>query len=65
MVQKNVAIIDVGIAYCKDGVVGDVKHSDLITKKANYITPVPNGIGLLTVSNLMQNVVKAYIQSTN
>ena len=59
MVNKNTVIIDVGINRMEDGsLVGDVDF-DEIEPKASYITPVPGGVGPMTIAMLMYNVVKA------
>ncbi|MCK9163852.1 MAG: bifunctional 5,10-methylene-tetrahydrofolate dehydrogenase/5,10-methylene-tetrahydrofolate cyclohydrolase, partial [Bacteroidales bacterium] len=38
---------------------GDVKYAE-VAPKSSYITPVPGGVGLLTVVSLLQNTLKAY-----
>lgn len=59
MVKENAIIIDVGINRMEDGtLVGDVDFEN-IEKKAQYITPVPGGVGPMTIAMLMYNVVKA------
>ena len=58
MVKEGAVVIDVGINRCEDGkLVGDVDF-DNIEDKASYITPVPGGVGPMTVAMLMYNVVK-------
>lgn len=58
MVKENSVIIDVGINRMLDGkVVGDVDFED-VSKKVSYITPVPGGVGPMTIAMLMKNVVK-------
>lgn len=66
MVKDGVAIIDVGINRVEDAskkrgyrLVGDVEF-DAVAPKASQITPVPGGVGPMTVAMLMQNTVKAY-----
>ena len=63
--KEGVVIIDVGINYIPDKtkksghkLVGDVDYGSA-TEKASYITPVPGGVGPMTVSMLLQNVVDA------
>ncbi len=56
MVKDGVIAIDVGITRTDDGLKGDFVF-DEVTKKANFITPVPGGIGPLTVVFLMANVL--------
>lgn len=59
MVKKGAVIIDVGINRLKDGkLCGDVDF-EKVCKKAEYITPVPGGVGVMTVTMLMQNTLKA------
>ena len=59
MVKDGAVIIDVGINRNDDGkLVGDVDF-DNVEKKASYITPVPGGVGPMTIAMLMTNVVKA------
>lgn len=59
MVKQNVVVIDVGINRLEDGkIVGDVDF-DSVKEKASYITPVPGGVGPMTISMLMNNVIKA------
>ena len=59
MVKDGVVIIDVGINRQDDGkLVGDVDFEN-VSKKASYITPVPGGVGPMTIAMLMTNVVKA------
>lgn len=59
MIREGTVIIDVGINRNEEGkIVGDVDFED-VSKKASYITPVPGGVGPMTVAMLMANVVKA------
>ena len=59
MVKDGAVIIDVGINRNEDGkLVGDVDFEN-VEKKASYITPVPGGVGPMTIAMLMTNVVKA------
>lgn len=60
--QNNAIVIDIGISrnpYSKK-IVGDVDF-DNVSKKVNYITPVPGGVGPMTVACLLQNTIKAYL----
>lgn len=60
MVKKDAIIIDVGINRLPDGkLVGDVDF-DRVSKIASAITPVPGGIGPLTVAFMLKNIVAAY-----
>ena len=59
MIKKDAVIIDVGINRTDDGkIIGDVDF-DNVSKKASYITPVPGGVGPMTIAMLMNNVIKA------
>lgn len=59
MVKEGAVVIDVGINRTEDGkLVGDVDFES-ISKKASYITPVPGGVGPMTIAMLMNNVIKA------
>lgn len=64
MVKKDAVIIDVGIHRKNDQsekgykIVGDVKF-DEVSKKASLITPVPGGVGLMTIAALLENTLKA------
>lgn len=59
MVKDGAVVIDVGINRGDDGkLVGDVDFEN-VSKKASYITPVPGGVGPMTIAMLMHNVVKA------
>ena len=59
MVKDGAVVIDVGINRNEEGkVVGDVDFEN-VSKKASYITPVPGGVGPMTIAMLMNNIVKA------
>lgn len=59
MIKDGAVVIDVGINRTDDGkLVGDVDFEN-IENKASYITPVPGGVGPMTIAMLMNNVVKA------
>lgn len=57
MVKKGAVIIDVGINRVEGHLVGDVDFKQVLPK-ASWITPVPGGVGPLTVELLMEQVVK-------
>lgn len=59
MVKDGAVIVDVGINRVDDKLVGDVEF-DSACQKASYITPVPGGVGQMTVAELGRNVLKAY-----
>ena len=59
MIKDGAVIIDVGINRLEDGtIVGDVDF-EKAKEKASYITPVPGGVGPMTIAMLLNNVVKA------
>jgi len=61
MVKEGAVVIDVGINRLGNGkLCGDVDFEE-IEKIASYITPVPGGIGPMTIAMLMNNIVKAAI----
>ncbi|RHW52770.1 bifunctional methylenetetrahydrofolate dehydrogenase/methenyltetrahydrofolate cyclohydrolase [Lactobacillus bombicola] len=57
MVKDNAIVIDVGINRIGNQIAGDVDFQN-VAPKVSYITPVPGGIGPLTVESLMEQVVK-------
>ncbi|MDD5401310.1 MAG: bifunctional methylenetetrahydrofolate dehydrogenase/methenyltetrahydrofolate cyclohydrolase FolD [Sulfurimonas sp.] len=59
MVKEGVIIVDIGINRADNGkLVGDVDF-DRVSKKCSYITPVPGGVGPMTISMLLSNTLKA------
>ena len=59
MVKNNSIIIDVGINRIDNKLCGDVDYNEVINK-VKYITPVPGGVGQMTVAMLGYNILKAY-----
>lgn len=59
MVKEGVTIIDVGINRVDGKLVGDVDFEN-VAPKAAYITPVPGGVGPMTIVSLLQNTLQAY-----
>ncbi len=59
MVKKGVVVVDVGINRVNDKLCGDVDF-DSVSKKASYITPVPGGVGPMTIASLLSNVMMCY-----
>lgn len=59
MVKEGAVIIDVGINREEGKLYGDVDF-DRVSQKASYITPVPGGVGQMTVYELCENTYKAY-----
>lgn len=62
MVKQGVIVFDFGSAYEQDAIVGDV-HFESVEPKASHITPVPGGMGPLTVAMLLENLYRALMQS--
>ena len=59
MVKDGAIVIDVGINRLETGkIVGDVDFTN-VEEKASYITPVPGGVGPMTIAMLLNNVIKA------
>ena len=65
MVKDGVVVVDVGITRLKDEskksgfkLLGDVKF-DEVAAKSSYITPVPGGVGPMTIASLMLNTLQA------
>jgi methylenetetrahydrofolate dehydrogenase (NADP+)/methenyltetrahydrofolate cyclohydrolase len=68
MVKEGVVVVDVGINRVEDStrpkgyrVVGDVKF-DEVSEKASFITPVPGGVGPMTIAMLLKNTYEAFIK---
>ncbi len=60
MIKEGAVVIDVGMNRNDEGkLCGDVDFEN-VSKKASFITPVPGGVGPMTVAMLMNNVIKAY-----
>ena len=58
MVKQGATVIDVGINRMENGkIVGDVDFEE-VSKKTSYITPVPGGVGPMTIAMLMNNIKK-------
>lgn len=65
MVKKGAIVIDVGITRLENGkIVGDVDF-EKVKEKAAFITPVPGGVGPMTIASLMLNTVKACREQEN
>jgi methylenetetrahydrofolate dehydrogenase (NADP+)/methenyltetrahydrofolate cyclohydrolase len=58
MVKEGATVIDVGIHRTDDGLVGDVAYDEAV-EKARAITPVPGGVGPMTIAMLMRNTLAA------
>ena len=60
MVKKNSVVVDVGIFKISNGqLTGDVDF-DYVSESAGYISPVPGGVGPMTIASLMYNASKVY-----
>jgi methylenetetrahydrofolate dehydrogenase (NADP+)/methenyltetrahydrofolate cyclohydrolase len=66
MVKEGVVVIDVGITRVADPskksgfkLLGDVNFEE-VSKKASFITPVPGGVGPMTIASLLMNTLQAY-----
>ena len=59
MVKEGAVVVDVGINRTENGLVGDVCYKE-VAEKCSYITPVPGGVGPMTVAYLMNNTLTAY-----
>ncbi|MCR5605887.1 MAG: hypothetical protein K6F69_03605, partial [Treponema sp.] len=71
MVKDGAVVIDVGVNRIADSskksgfrLCGDVDF-DAVKEKASYITPVPGGVGPMTIAMLMQNTLEAAIASSS
>ena len=64
MVNNNAVVVDVGITRENGKLYGDVDF-DNVSKKASLITPVPGGVGPMTIASLAQNILKAYKMQKN
>jgi methylenetetrahydrofolate dehydrogenase (NADP+)/methenyltetrahydrofolate cyclohydrolase len=67
MVKQGAVVIDVGITRVEDTtalkgfrIKGDVDFDDVATK-ASAISPVPGGVGLMTIAGLLKNTMHAYL----
>ncbi len=64
MVKKGAIVIDVGIAREGNAIKGDVDFEN-VRKKAGWITPVPGGVGPMTIASLMLNTIEAAKEQKN
>ena len=61
-VKKGAVVIDVGINRVDGKICGDVDYEE-VAEKASYITPVPGGVGPMTIASLIKNTFKSYKNS--
>ena len=63
-VKKDTIVIDVGINKIEKGIVGDVAF-DEVSKVAKALTPVPGGVGPMTIACLLKNTIECFKRSQN
>ena len=61
-VKKDAIVIDVGINKTEKGIVGDVVF-DEVSKVAKALTPVPGGVGPMTIACLLKNTIECFKRS--
>ena len=64
MVKDGAVVIDVGINRTENGLCGDVDFES-VKEKASFISPVPGGVGPMTIAMLMQNAYKCAVRREN
>jgi methylenetetrahydrofolate dehydrogenase (NADP+)/methenyltetrahydrofolate cyclohydrolase len=64
MVKEGVVVVDIGISKVEEKVYGDADFEDL-KNKASYITPVPGGIGPMTIAFLFKNVLEIFRRNSD
>ncbi len=57
MVKEGAVVVDVGINRLEEGLVGDVDYGP-VSEKASWITPVPGGVGPMTIAMLLENTLE-------
>ena len=62
-IKEGAVVIDVGIHRVDGKLIGDTNHESL-KNKASYLTPVPGGVGPMTIASLLQNCLNAYLIHT-
>ena len=62
-ISKNQIVVDIGINITKNKIIGDVDY-EKVRKVVKAITPVPGGVGPMTVASLFQNLLEAYSLQT-
>ena len=62
-ISKNQIVVDIGINITKNKIIGDVDY-EKVRKVVKAITPVPGGVGPMTVASLFQNLFEAYSLQT-
>lgn len=64
MIKDGAVVIDVSIVRTENGLCGDADF-EAVSQKASYITPVPGGVGPLTIALLLKNTIKAFKNQNN
>jgi methylenetetrahydrofolate dehydrogenase (NADP+)/methenyltetrahydrofolate cyclohydrolase len=64
MIKDKAVIVDVGINRVDNKLIGDVDYQS-VSKKASLITPVPGGVGPMTIAMLMANTLQSFKNFTN
>ena len=64
MVKEGVVVIDAGTSFIGKKLVGDVAFTE-VAEKSELITPVPGGVGPITVAKLLKNCVSLYVDSAS
>lgn len=59
MIRKGVVVVDIGINVSEDGSISGDVDFDSVSKNAGYITPVPGGVGPVTIAMLLENTVRS------
>lgn len=59
-IKEGAVVIDVGINRVNGKLCGDVDYEE-VSEKAGYITPVPGGVGPMTIASLIKNTFKSYV----
>ena len=63
-IKPEAIVIDVGINRTSNGIKGDVKFAEAY-EKAAYITPVPGGVGPMTIAMLLENTYEAFFKQNH
>ena len=61
-IKKDAIVIDVGINKTEQGIVGDVAFEE-VSKVAKALTPVPGGVGPMTIACLLKNTIECFKRS--
>ena len=59
-IKEGAVVIEVGINRVNGKLCGDVDYEE-VSEKAGYITPVPGGVGPMTIASLIKNTFKSYV----